>query len=107
MRACVFVLGDEGAKPEMEWWRGCFQESGSIQNNFVLPDGRGFDCYIISQLTRFSDSFCYEGKSISNYMQPMQFSMDRDGHDFMPCFNTCFIRGYKIARLSSYSSIRY
>ena len=26
---------------------------------------------------------------------------------FMPCFNTCFIRGYKIARLSSRSLIRY
>ena len=52
VRACVFVLGDEGAKPEMEWWRSCFQESGSIQDNFVLQDGRGFDCYIISQLSR-------------------------------------------------------
>ena len=26
---------------------------------------------------------------------------------FMPCFKTCFIRGYKIARLSSRSLIRY
>ena len=33
--------------------------------------------------------------------------MDRDGHDFMPCFSTCFIRGYNIARLWSHFSIRY
>ena len=26
---------------------------------------------------------------------------------FMPCFNTCFKRGYKIARLLSHFSIRY
>ena len=39
----------------------------------------------------------YEGESMSN--QPVPFPMDRDA--FMPCFNTCFIRGYEIARLLS------
>ena len=47
----------------------------------------------------------YEGESISN--QPISFLMDRDGHDFHALFNTYFIRGYKIARLSSHSLKRY
>ena len=47
----------------------------------------------------------YEGESISK--QPIPFPMDRDGHDFMLCFSICFIHGYKIARASSHSLIRY
>ena len=45
------------------------------------------------------------GESINN--QPIPFPMDRDGHDFHALFNICFIRGYKIARLSSHAIIRY
>ena len=33
--------------------------------------------------------------------------MDQDGHDFHALFQYMFIRGYKIARLSSRSLIRY
>ena len=46
-----------------------------------------------------------EGESISN--QPIPFPMDRDGHDFHALFQCMFIRGYKIAHLSSHSLIRY
>ena len=46
----------------------------------------------------------YESGSIST--QPIQFPTDRDSHDFHALL-TCFIRGYKIARLSSHSLIRY
>ena len=45
----------------------------------------------------------YEGESISN--QPIPFPMTETVTIFKLCFNTCFIRGYKIARLSSHSLI--
>ena len=57
-------------------------------------------CYSIN-----ADFFLYEGESISN--QPIPFLMDWDSHDFMLCFNMCFIHGYKIAHVSSHSLIRY
>ena len=46
----------------------------------------------------------YEGESISNLSH---FRRTKTVTIFMPCFNTCFIRGYKIACLSSHPLIRY
>ena len=47
----------------------------------------------------------HEGKSISNH--PIHFWRTETAMIFMPCFNTCSICGYKIARLLSHSIIRY
>ena len=62
----------------------------------ILKESQYWNC-------RRSPKLIYEGESISNH--PVPFPISRDGHAFPACFNTCFIRGYKIARLSSHSSI--
>ena len=58
--------------------------------------------YIEPAWSKFlSDNIKYEGEPINN--QLIQFPIDLDDTVFLPCFNTGFTRGYKIARLLSHS----
>ena len=62
-----------------------------------------FFYFLITTHNRKRSGQLYEGESVCN--QPIPFPMDRDGHDFMLCFNTS-LRGNIIERLSSQSLIK-
>ena len=85
-----------------------YQKSQTFITSYFVPsrvyNDNSLSSWIISSVLTNKSWYNNESESVSN--QRIHFPMDRDAHDFHALFQYMFIRGYKIARLSSHSLIR-